>query len=162
MEPPEESPSASQRAASPDSDSELTAPPTDDLNDVRSVGEAQLSEREDENWFSPGVVSVGTASFFSDSGHEIASALLPSLVMLHSSAAALGVIEGVSDALMGVMKLVAGPWANDAPRRRRLATGGYIGNRRRNRGHRSVHNGVSGRRASGAGLDGPRSTLAGP
>jgi hypothetical protein len=31
MEPPEESPSASQRAASPDSDSELTAPPTDDL-----------------------------------------------------------------------------------------------------------------------------------
>jgi MFS family permease len=47
--------------------------------------------------------------------------------VLHGSAAALGVIEGVSDALMGVMKLVAGPWANDAPRRRRLATGGYIG-----------------------------------
>jgi MFS family permease len=74
-------------------------------------------------------VSVGAASFFSDSGHEIATALLPSFVtsVLHGSAAALGVIEGVSDALMGVMKLIAGPWANDAPRRRRLATGGYVG-----------------------------------
>lgn len=83
----------------------------------------------DEAWLSPGVVSVGAASFFSDSGHEIATALLPSFLtsVLHGTAAALGVIEGVSDALMGVMKLVAGPWANDLTRRRRLATGGYIG-----------------------------------
>lgn len=84
---------------------------------------------EDGSWLSAGVVSVGAASFFSDSGHEIATALLPSFLIsvLHSSAGALGVVEGLSDALMGVMKLVAGPSANDATRRRRLATGGYIG-----------------------------------
>ena len=84
---------------------------------------------ENESWLSAGVVSVGAASFFSDSGHEIATALLPSFLIsvLHSSAGALGVVEGLSDALMGVMKLVAGPLANDATRRRRLATGGYIG-----------------------------------
>jgi MFS family permease len=84
---------------------------------------------ENESWLSAGVVSVGAASFFSDSGHEIATALLPSFLIsvLHSSAGALGIIEGLSDALMGVMKLVTGPLANDATRRRRLATGGYIG-----------------------------------
>jgi MFS family permease len=75
------------------------------------------------------VVSVGAASFFSDSGHEIATALLPSFLVsvLHSSAGALGIIEGSSDALMGVAKLVGGPLANDTNRRRRLASGGYIG-----------------------------------
>ncbi len=85
--------------------------------------------RKNESWLSAGVVSVGAASFFSDSGHEIATALLPSFLIsvLHSSAGALGVVEGLSDALMGVMKLVGGPLANDATRRRRLATGGYIG-----------------------------------
>jgi len=84
---------------------------------------------ENESWLSAGVVSVGAASFFSDSGHEIATALLPSFLIsvLHSSAGARGIIEGLSDALVGVMKLVTGPLANDATRRRRLATGGYIG-----------------------------------
>ncbi|MHB8245987.1 MAG: MFS transporter [Acidimicrobiales bacterium] len=84
---------------------------------------------EGDKWLTPGVVSVGAASFFSDSGHEIATALLPSFLVsvLHSTAGALGVIEGLSDALMGVMKLVGGPLANDASRRRRLATGGYLG-----------------------------------
>lgn len=82
-----------------------------------------------EGWLTAGVASVGAASFFSDSGHEIATALLPSLVtsILRASAGALGLIEGLSDALMGVMKLVGGPLADDAGRRRRLATGGYIG-----------------------------------
>ena len=84
---------------------------------------------DDDSWLSAGVVSVGAASFFSDSGHEIATALLPSFLIsvLHSSAGALGIIEGLSDALMGVMKLVGGQLANEATWRRRLAAGGYIG-----------------------------------
>jgi MFS family permease len=58
----------------------------------------------------------------------MATAVLPTLVTstLRSSAAALGVIEGVSDALTGVAKLVAGPFANDRERRLRMASGGYI------------------------------------
>lgn len=81
------------------------------------------------SWMSAGVASVGLTSFFSDSGHEIATAVLPSFItsVLHGSAASLGLIEGVSDALTGVLKLVAGPWANDPTRRRRMATSGYLG-----------------------------------
>jgi MFS family permease len=75
-----------------------------------------------------GVLSVGLASFFSDSGHEITTSILPTFVTttLRSSAGALGVIEGISDALLGVAKLVAGPFANDPRRRREIARGGYV------------------------------------
>jgi MFS family permease len=47
-------------------------------------------------------------------------------VTLRSSAGALGVIEGISDALIGVAKLIAGPLANDESRRLRMASGGYV------------------------------------
>ena len=129
MDPPEESPPVSQSAASTDMAGGRNPRLPEDPTDARLNDETSQNEPDPENWLSPGVLSVGAASFFSDSGHEIATALLPSFVtsVLHGSAAALGVIEGVSDALMGVMKLVAGPWANDAPRRSRLATGGYVG-----------------------------------
>ncbi|EUA34139.1 hypothetical protein I552_4922 [Mycobacterium xenopi 3993] len=46
---------------------------------------------------------------------------------LGASAAALGVIDGISDALIGVMKLIGGPLANDPARRGRIASGGYLG-----------------------------------
>ena len=68
------------------------------------------------------------ASFFSDAGHEIATAVLPTFVTttLRSSAGVLGLIEGVSDALLGIAKLISGPLANDEARRLRLASGGYL------------------------------------
>jgi MFS family permease len=79
-------------------------------------------------WLSRGVASVGLASFFSDSGHEIATAVLPSFVtaVLRSTPGVLGVIEGVSDALTGVAKLLGGPLANDPRRRGDMARGGYL------------------------------------
>jgi MFS family permease len=79
-------------------------------------------------WVSGGVASIGLASFFSDAGHEIATAVLPSFVtgVLRGSAGVLGVIEGLSDALLGIAKLVAGPPANDPTRRLRIARGGYL------------------------------------
>ena len=83
---------------------------------------------EDAKWLTPGVASLGAASFFSDAGHEIATSVMPAFLtsVLGGSAAALGLIEGVSDALTGTMKVIGGPLANDPARRRRLATGGYI------------------------------------
>jgi MFS family permease len=45
---------------------------------------------------------------------------------LRASAAALGVVEGISDALVGVMKLIGGPLANNPDRRGRIASGGYL------------------------------------
>lgn len=79
-------------------------------------------------WLTRGVGSVGLASFFSDSGHEMATSVLPTFVTvtLRSSAGALGLIEGISDALTGVAKLISGPLANDEARRLRMATGGYL------------------------------------
>lgn len=84
---------------------------------------------EPECWLSPGVGGVGLASFFSDSGHEIATSVLPAFLtgVLHASASALGLIEGFSDALIGVAKLIGGPLANDRRRRGRIASGGYLG-----------------------------------
>jgi hypothetical protein len=68
------------------------------------------------------------ASFFSDTGHEIATAVLPSFLtsVLRGSAGVLGVIEGLSDGLLGIAKLAAGPPANDPTRRARIARGGYL------------------------------------
>jgi MFS family permease len=85
-------------------------------------------EAGERRWLTPGVGGVGLASFFSDSGHEIATSVLPTFVTstLHASAGTLGLIEGVSDALTGVAKLIAGPLANDEARRLRMASGGYV------------------------------------
>ena len=49
----------------------------------------------------PGVRGIGLASLLSDAGHEIATALLPSLLtsVLGAPAAVLGLIEGIADAL---------------------------------------------------------------
>jgi MFS family permease len=76
----------------------------------------------------PGVRSIGLASFLSDSGHEMATSVLPSFVThtLGGSAGALGLIEGVSDGLAGIAKLAGGSAANDETRRRNLAAGGYV------------------------------------
>ncbi len=80
-------------------------------------------------WLTPGVAGVGAASFFSDAGHEMTTAMLPTFLTstLHASAGALGVIEGIADALTGVTKLAGGPIANDPDRRGRTAAGGYLG-----------------------------------
>jgi MFS family permease len=81
----------------------------------------------DGRWLTPGVRGIGTASFLSDVGHEIPTALLPSLLTstLGAPASALGLIEGVSDGLAGAAKFVGGALADDPQRRRTVAVGGY-------------------------------------
>jgi MFS family permease len=90
-----------------------------------AIGAGEVERR----WLSRGVGSVGLTSFFSDAGHEIATSVLPSFVTvtLRGSAGALGLIEGISDALMGVAKLLAGPVANDERRWLGMTSGGYLG-----------------------------------
>ncbi len=77
---------------------------------------------------SRGVASVGLASFFSDAGHELTTSVLPAFVtgVLRGSAATLGLIEGVSDAVLGLATLTGGMLANDETRRLRVARGGYL------------------------------------
>lgn len=97
--------------------------------DGSTAGETTAPLAEREGWLSRGVLGVGSASLFSDASHELVTSLLPSFltVSLHAGPASLGVIEGASDALTGVAKLVGGPLANDPRRRGRLASGGYLG-----------------------------------
>ena len=75
-----------------------------------------------------GVWSVGAASLGSDAGHEVTTSLLPTFLTstLHAGPGALGAIEGISDALIGVCKLAGGPLTSDPVRRGRLASGGYL------------------------------------
>lgn len=70
---------------------------------------------EKKPWLTAGVLGIGLASLFSDWGHEAATSLLPSfLASLGAPAAALGIIEGISDGLSSFSKL-AGGWLADRP-----------------------------------------------
>jgi MFS family permease len=73
------------------------------------------------------VRGIGVASLLDDVGHEIPTALLPSLLTstLGAPAAALGIIEGVADGLGGAARLAGGALADDPQRRRTTAVGGY-------------------------------------
>lgn len=78
-------------------------------------------------WLNAGVAGIGGASFLSDLGHEIPTSLLPSLLTtsLGAPAAALGLVEGISDGLAGLAKLGGGALSDDPSRRRAIAVGGY-------------------------------------
>jgi len=78
-------------------------------------------------WLTPGVGGIGSASFLADVGHEIPTALLASFVTstLGAPAAALGLIEGISEGLAGTGQAFGGALADDPQRRRTLAVGGY-------------------------------------
>lgn len=99
--------------------------------DVSDVADARAGEKvvPRRRWLHPGVGAVAAASFFSDSGHEMTTSVLPAFLTgaLGASAAVLGVIDGISDALIGLMKLIGGPLANDPHRRAKVASGGYLG-----------------------------------
>jgi hypothetical protein len=59
------------------------------------------------------VAGIGASSFLAGLGHEIPTALLPSLltVTLQAPAPALGLIEGVSDAACGAARFAGGAFA---------------------------------------------------
>ncbi len=108
----------------------VTSAPTDSSStepDLTGGEGGESREVGGEDWFSPGVRGIGTASFLADVGHEIPTALLPSLLTstLGASAMALGAIEGISDALAGAGRFTGGALADDPARRRRIAVGGY-------------------------------------
>jgi MFS family permease len=78
-------------------------------------------------WLSRGVAGIGAASFFSDVSHEVPTALLPALLTttLGAPAVALGTIEGIANGVAGAAQLAGGALADDPPRRRATAMGGY-------------------------------------
>lgn len=79
------------------------------------------------DWRNRSSVGIGVASLLADAGHEVPTSLLPSFLTstLGAPAAALGLIEGVADALAGLARLAGGALADDPERRVRSAVGGY-------------------------------------
>lgn len=79
------------------------------------------------NWLNQNIIALGLISLFSDFSSEMATALLPSLVLsLGGSAALLGIIEGIADASVCFMKLGSG-WYSDILGKRKPFVGiGYF------------------------------------
>src|SRR5580658_8464145 len=64
------------------------------------------SSKGSSRWLTRNVFAIGMLSLFSDAGHELTTAILPLFLATFSgSAAALGIIEGFSDAGSSVLKL---------------------------------------------------------
>jgi len=73
------------------------------------------------------VFGIGLASLCSDVGHEMATTCMPVLLAsLGASSAALGLIEGLADALSSFAKLFSGLYSDKLRRRKPLAVVGYF------------------------------------
>lgn len=79
-----------------------------------------------DHWLNRNVLGMGLASFLADASYEMATAVLAGfLTALGAPPYALGVIEGVADAVSSWIKLGAGWWSDRLGRRKLLAVVGY-------------------------------------
>src|SRR5688572_22071744 len=68
----------------------------------------------------PNVVALGFASFFTDLGAELVLPLLPAFILsLGGTAKTIGVIEGISDSVASLFRIVSG-WLSDRFRKRKI------------------------------------------
>jgi len=80
-----------------------------------------------KKWLNKNVIGMGAASFFSDFCHEMATAILPAfLASIGASAALLGTIEGIADAVSSFAKLGAGYYSDKKGIRKSIAVLGYF------------------------------------
>ena len=79
------------------------------------------------SWLTRNVIAIGIVSLFSDLGHETATTILPVfLASIGAAPWALGMIEGVSDALSSFSKLWAGWYCDRSGKRKPVAVFGYV------------------------------------
>jgi MFS family permease len=77
-------------------------------------------------WLNRNIIGFALTSFLSDFCHEMATAVLPQFFQaIGASAAALGFIEGVADAVSSFSKLGAGYWGDKTGKRKKLTVVGY-------------------------------------
>jgi MFS family permease len=96
------------------------------VTDDTAAATPSPADPAEEAWFTRGVAGIGGASLLADIGHEVPTALLPALLTsMRAPASALGLIEGISDALAGAARFGGGALADDPARRRAVAVGGY-------------------------------------
>lgn len=81
----------------------------------------------DGRWLNRSTLGVSLASLFSDISHELATAVLPTVLLgIGAGPAALGIIEGTADGAATLAKLWGGHAADRAKRRKPLASVGYL------------------------------------
>lgn len=86
-----------------------------------------MSRTAIRSWVTRGVVGIALATFFSDVGHEMATATLPLyLGAIGLGAAALGLLEGFADLLFSLSKLAGGWVGHHSGRKRTWCTLGYL------------------------------------
>lgn len=79
------------------------------------------------NWLSRNVFAIGMLSLFSDAGHELTTAVLPLfLATFGGGAAALGTIEGFSDAASSILKLWMSFYSDRVGKRKPILAIGYF------------------------------------
>lgn len=87
----------------------------------------QPPEPRPARWVTRSVIGIVLATFFSDVGHEMATAILPLyLASLALGPAALGVMEGAADLLFSLSKLGGGILGHHVDKKRPWATLGYL------------------------------------
>lgn len=78
-------------------------------------------------WLNCNIVAMGFTSFFSDFGQEMITALLPTFIIaIGGTPALLGIIEGVADASVSFMKIVAGWYSDYSGKRKPWIAAGYL------------------------------------
>jgi MFS family permease len=78
-------------------------------------------------WLTRNVFAIAMLSLFSDMGHELTTAVLPLfLATFGGAAAALGIVEGVSDAASSVLKLWMSIYSDRVGKRKPILVIGYI------------------------------------
>jgi MFS family permease len=78
-------------------------------------------------WFNRSTLGIALASLCSDVSHELATAVLPAVLLsLGAGPAALGLIEGAADGLSAAAKLWGGLATDRLARRKPLASIGYL------------------------------------
>jgi len=89
--------------------------------------DVEKSETPPGKWFNRNVFAFGLTSLLSDFCHEMATAVLPQFMQaIGASAAALGFIEGIADALSSFVKLGAGYHSDKIGHRKTWTIIGYL------------------------------------
>jgi len=96
------------------------------MSEKSSTGTASPALPEPGGWLNRTVLGTGLTSLASDWSHEMATAVLPGLlVTLGAGPGWLGAIEGAADGLSSFTKLAAGHWTDRLPRRKPLVVSAY-------------------------------------
>jgi len=87
-----------------------------------------MPERKDEPWLTRSVLAIAIASLLSDACYELIIPLLPAFITsLGGGPAALGLMEGLADAIAFPLKLTGGVLADRTKHRRAWTMTGYLG-----------------------------------